>query len=293
MSPSQISKIASLALVAKFKSGYKEGNLYAGWSAGGVPILATSEDALADAALRALDALKASGIQLQMISITSLAVADFNFVGPIFDFSDASSISLTEDVMEIGLVDSLGQQTTLKFGEMQLLNAITSGVMRWQFVPSASISELVVKSVFSYSLLVPGKRGKVERDTLIIFRPILQERGNEIEFAGFLRDIVGRLIALDEQQLPDFKKGYLEASSGGVKKTSIWDLIVAPTADGQHFDPTRALLKAAGQLGLLDTRGLPLEEKANLLKEGLGKTDLPTLIKIASAMYRHASEKIR
>lgn len=286
-------RISQLALAAKYKSGYKEGLLFAGWSAGGIPLLTTSIDNLAPRAQKTIDVIEASGIQMQTLKISGLAAFDFNFVGPIFDFSDTSTISLKEDVLDIGLVDSSGSQVVLKFGELQLLSAISKGVIEWQYISDVAISALVVKAVKSYSLIIQGKSSKNDRDTLIIFKPVLSENGNSIEFSSFVREIVGRLIALDEQQQPEYKKGYLEASSGNPNKSSIWDLLVAPTAEGKRFRPGRSLLKLAGQLGLVDTRGLPLDEKENLLKEGLNNASLSTLVEIATAMYECADLKIK
>ena len=186
MNPSQ-NTLTQLALVAKTKYGYREGILYAGWSAGGVPVLTTSSDNLAGMAIKSLDAIRASGIQLQTVNVSSLIAFDFNYVGTLYDFADTSSISLTEDVIDIGLVDTKGQQTALRFGELQLLSALSNSVLKWQYVPVAGTSALVVKAVNSYSLVVLGKRGKVEGDILIIFKPILAERGNEIEKKEILR----------------------------------------------------------------------------------------------------------
>jgi hypothetical protein len=291
MSPSN--KISQLALVAKYSKGYSEGMMYAGWTAGGVPALGNSTDDLTEQARRSLTATKALEIQLKSGAISNLATFDFNFIGPIFDFSDVSSISLTEDVIEIGLVDVAGQQTTLKYGELQLLSAIANGVLVWQFIPSSGVGDMVVRSSHNYSLVLKGKPGKVESDTLVIFKPILPDRGNKIEFTSFVRDVIGRLIALDEQQQPEYKKGYLEASSGEGDRSTIWDALIAPTADGKHFDPTKTLLKFAGKLGLIDIRGLDLEDKASLLSEGLNNTELPALVKIAKAMLMHASSRVK
>lgn len=287
MTPGQ-NQISLLALVAKYRSG----TLYAGWTAGGLPGMTPSEDGLAAPAKKALEAIKVSGVQLQTINLSNLSAFDFNYVGPIFDFSDISPSALTEDVMEIGLVDTVGAQTSLKFGEIQLLTAIANGILKWQFIPNYSVGEVAVKSAHNYSLLIPGRRGKVERDSLLIFKPQLPARGNEIEFTGFLREVIGRLIALDEQQPPELKKGYLTASSGGQKGSSIWDAIVAPTEDGEHFDPSKALLKVVGKLGLYDIRGLDVAEKTNLLREGLGKANIKTLVDISKAMLAHTSSRV-
>lgn len=221
------------------------------------------------------------------------------------DYKDQPG-KFAEDAVSIGIEHADGRKEGIAVKELDILRAIIEAKQQWQDATEGSLLTETHEADQYYTLLLP-KGGDNEAYALLLTPD--QTGGNQIKFKTLVREIIARFLALDEQQPPHMRKGYMEDAArisakykpnepnGFVKFLGDMGL-VAIEKDDQVERPkvpfyvqTIKFLKSAGLVDA-DTSELSILEDP-LPSYNIDNLKIEQFFELAEEMYRTGWRKIK
>ncbi len=184
--------------------------MFVGWSAEGLPVVTSSEDDLLPDPRENYSIFKNSGLSSRRIDTPELVAAEYVYTGPVHNFID-DEFEKAEDLIAITIKDESGTEQTIKVGELAILKAIAESDKPWQETDNSSLLDMAKDTKLWYTLLLPHP-SKKDTTIALIFKPITKDQSNAIKYQNFIRDVISRLLVVDEGQTRRFQKGYVKAA---------------------------------------------------------------------------------
>jgi len=275
---------------------------FLGWSPEGLPAACTDVDGLGAQARRELAAFRATRLEPRRVPYASLIPAQLVAVGAAVDYADSQGRK-AEDQVRLSILDAAGQQREVALGELALLGGIAAAREPWQTHPERSRAELAVGTVPLYTVFTALPGARADSGLALLFQSTLVGSSNEAAFRSFVRNVIGRLLVLDESTPAADRKGYLEVAGkaagvppqGGVLASLLWLRragLVAFEDDwlqrlqGRGRRMKSGMLRALRGIGLVEVSDEMLAELAdsrpNYDVDGL---DLAPMLAMAQEMY--------
>lgn len=201
---------ALAAAVMSTAKGVRGRVLFVGWSPDGLPAATGRRDALSEEARTALDHYRATGLDMRRVPFGQLVPATYLVTGPVIDFSDTRD-RLAEDQVQFTCLDVSGERREYAVGEIGILRGIVLARQPWQAYAGSGL-DVAVSTVPLYSVFAPLPDATGETGLALLFQPTIAGASNEAAFRSFVRHTIGRLLVLDESQVPASRRGYLEVA---------------------------------------------------------------------------------
>lgn len=275
---------------------------FVGWSAEGLPAASTDVADLSDVARRELAAFRATRLEPRRVPFASLIPAQLVAVGAAVDYADGQG-RRAEDQVRLSILDAAGEQREVALGELALLGGIAGAREPWQTHPERSRAELAVGTVPLYTVLTALPGARADTGLALLFRSTLAGSSNEAAFRSFVRNVIGRLLVLDESTPASDRKGYLEVAGraagippqGGVLQSLLWLRragLVAFEDDwlqrlqGRGRRMKSGMLRALRGIGLVEVSDEMLAEMADSRPDyDVDALDLAPMLAMAQEMY--------
>lgn len=231
--------------------------LFFGWSADGKPTIVGDDRYLSRQAFESYRLTEAVDFPFGREQ-AGVAVVPMEFVStsrPI-DRQDPRA----EDILVYGVKGGDKELTLIRIEELDLLEAIIHGHVVWEDVnPQTVFAQETLPALKMHMMMIPARTERDERVVYaLMFAPVMENESNEVMFQQFLVQTLKSLIALDEQQDSEDKRGYEQA---------------AATVVNQNLSGNDAyvVMKALKYFGLVDMSDEALEDlKAQSSGKGFG-----------------------
>lgn len=225
--------------------------VFIGWTKEGLPVITLNEDQLSCRARESYESFQHSGLELREIPFRNLTPAEFMAVVEAKDFKD-TRIKRAEDVVVLYVKTTEGERVVY-VPERTILRSITDTRDNpWQDANIARIGEVESSSKTMYTLFVPTPNKGRDTGLAILFKPVIERDSNEAVFKIFIRETLGKLLAIDESQPKDNRKGYLKPASeiaGLSEKPGVVEQTLRALRKGGFVDFTDQDLEGLRQKG--------------------------------------------
>ncbi|MCB0217391.1 MAG: hypothetical protein H6648_03740 [Caldilineae bacterium] len=282
---------------------------FVGWTAEGLPAASISVEDLSDSARRDLASFRGARLEPRKVPFATLIPVSYAMTGSAIDFSDTPD-RRAEDQVGFAVVDAAGARRDLALGELALLGAIGAAREPWQSHQVATGSGLAVDAVPLYTLFttLPGVRA--DTGLAMLFESTLAGGSNEPAFRSCLRNVIGRLLVLDESQAPERRKGYLQAAGrlagvppdSGMLGSLVWlrkaGLITfedswLQSMQGRGRRIKGGLIRALRGAGMVEVSDEMLAEISDTRPDyDVDRLDLRRMLDLAAAMHGVAREAL-
>lgn len=225
--PPVVDRLAA-ALVSMAR-GVQGSWFFVGWSPEGLPAACTDVADLSADARRELAAFRSARLEPRRVPFASLIPVAYVATGSAVDFSDAGGRK-AEDQVNVTVIDAAGARREIALGELALLGGIAGAQEPWQSHPAGAPSGLAVDAVPLYSVCTALPGARADTGLALLFQSTIGGGSNEPAFRSFVRNVIGRLLLLDESSPAGGRKGYLEVAGraagvppqGGVLQSLVW-----------------------------------------------------------------------
>lgn len=282
---------------------------FVGWTAEGLPAASTTVEDLSENARRDLASFRGARLEPRKVPFATLIPVSYAMTGSAIDFSDTPD-RRAEDQVGFAVLDAAGARRELALGELALLGAIGAAREPWQSHQIATASSLAVDAVPLYTLFttLPGVRA--DTGLALLFESTLAGGSNEPAFRSCLRNVIGRLLVLDESQTPEQRKGYLQVAGrlagvppgSGVLGSLVWlrkaGLIAfedswLQSMQGRGRRMKGGLIRALRGMGMVEISDEMLAEIADTRPDyDVDRLDLRRMLDLAAAMHEVARETL-
>lgn len=275
---------------------------FVGWSPEGLPAACTDVADLGEGARRELAAFRASRLEPRRLPFASLIPAQLVTVGAAVDYADGQG-RRAEDQVRLSIVDAAGEQREVALGELALLGGIAAASEPWQTHPERSRSALAVDTVPQYTVFTALPGSRADTGLALLFQSTLEGGSNEPAFRSFVRNVIGRLLVLDESTPASDRKGYLDVAGkaagvppqSGVLASLLWlrraGLVTfedgwLQRVQGRGRRMKSGMLRALRGMGLVDISDEMLAEMADSRPDyDVDQLDLAPMLAMAQEMY--------
>ena len=276
---------------------------FIGWSEEGLPAACTDVAELSADARRELSGFRGARLEPRRVPFASLIPVAYVSTGSAVDFSDAGGRK-AEDQVNLTVIDAAGERRDIALGELALLGGIAAAQEPWQSHPVAARGELAVDTVPLYSVCTALPGARADTGVGLLFPSTISGGSNEPAFRSFVRNVIGRLLLLDESSAPSSRKGYLDVAGraaglppqGGMLQSLIWlrnaGLVVfeddwLQRLQGRGRRMKSGMLRALRGIGMLDVSDELLAEISDARPDyDVDQLDLARMLAMARDMYQ-------
>ncbi len=207
---------------------YEDEPIYIGWTEDGRPIATSHATQLSEAARTSVELFGQSTSDFaRNVDYSTIDPANFVMVGAMVDFQDDPATGkVAEDFLRVSVSREAGKANPgeIRIGERALLKAILDARNPYQDVGKAAIGEVAQSAMHMYTLLIPIEGDQEAESAHALLFQAEENFSNEAAFAYFMREVIARLLMLDETSISQGKhaKGYVEAAASiaGVDEAS-------------------------------------------------------------------------
>lgn len=299
--PPVVDRLSS-ALVSTAR-GVQGSWFFLGWSAEGLPAACTDVADLSADARRELAAFRGARLEPRRVPFASIIPLNYVSTGSAVDFSDSGGRK-AEDQVNLTVIDAAGERRDIALGELALLGGIAAAQEPWQSHPAGGGGALAVDTVPLYCVCTALPGARADTGVGLLFQSTIRAGSNEPAFRSFVRNVIGRLLLLDESSSPSSRKGYLDVAGraagvppqGGVLKSLIWlrDAGMVAFEDdwlqklqGRGRRIKSGMLRALRGIGMLEVSDEMLAEIGDARPDyDVDQLDLARMMAMARDMYQ-------
>ncbi len=261
--PQSLYTLSTVACVVKVTGERRAIYAFIGWRPDDKPFVTNNIAALTREARDSIAAYKASRLPFREVPYRVFNPIEFDTVAAAIDYPDGPK-GYAEDLVKVEFVGPTGQNFTLPIGELALLNAIADAAQPWQLITAVGGSQVAVTPRPMYTLFIPMSASEAYA---VLFKPAIPGESNEAPFKAFVRNVISKLLVIDESQEPNRQKGYIQAAAtlGEPEGKGLLSQLIA-LDEAQRMAVARAghkaragLLRTLRALSLIDISDAQLE----------------------------------